>query len=85
MAKSKANYVPNKNIKSITIQRGKKTTEVKNNDILDGAYVKKGVKFGKGGSMSQAPTNKEVYDNGDVIDTMTSDIGVSNMSEDNII
>jgi hypothetical protein len=85
MAKSKANYVPNKNIKSITIQRGKKTTEVKNKDILDGAYVKKGVKFKKGGSMSQAPTNKEVYDNGDVIDTMPSDIGGSNMSEDNII
>jgi len=49
--KSKANYVPNKNIKSITVKRGNKTTEIQNKDILDGAYVKKGVKFKDGGSM----------------------------------
>ena len=58
MAKSKANYVPNKNIKSITIQRGKKTTEVINNNLLDGAYVKTGVKLGKGGN-----SNEDYYEN----------------------
>jgi hypothetical protein len=52
MAKSKANYVPNGNIKSITVQRVKKTTEIKNKDILDGAYVKKGVKYAQGGKMN---------------------------------
>jgi hypothetical protein len=49
--KSKANYVPNKNIKSITVKRGNKTTEIQNKDILDGAYVKKGVKFKEGGGV----------------------------------
>jgi hypothetical protein len=47
---SKANYVSKRNIKSITVQRGKKTTEIASKDLIDGAYVKKGVKFGKGGN-----------------------------------
>jgi len=50
---SKANYVSKRNIKSITVQRGKKTTEIASKDLIDGAYVKKSVKFKKGGMMEK--------------------------------
>lgn len=47
--KLKANYLPKRDIKSLTTKSGK-TISVK--DLLDGAYVKKGIKFGEGGSTS---------------------------------
>ena len=50
MAKSRATYIPNKNIQSLNVKNGKRVTEIKNKDILDGAYVRKGVKFKKGGN-----------------------------------
>jgi len=48
--KSRATYIPNKNIQSLNVKNGKKLTEIKNKDILDGAYVRKGVKFEDGGN-----------------------------------
>jgi hypothetical protein len=62
--KSKANYVPNKNIKSITVKRGNKTTEIQNKDILDGAYVKKNVKFKDGGSIDVEIVQDKAYGKG---------------------
>jgi len=40
--------------------------------------------YAKGGEMRK-PTNQEVYDGGDIIDSWSSDIGGSNESEDNVI
>lgn len=48
---SKANYVPKRNIKSVTIKRNKKETEVSGKNVFDGTYVKKGVKYSKGGTL----------------------------------
>jgi hypothetical protein len=49
--KSRATYIPNKNIQSLNVKNGKRVTEIKNKDILDGAYVRKGVKCAKGGTL----------------------------------
>jgi hypothetical protein len=57
--KKKTNYVPKRNIKSITVKRGNKTTEIDGKNLFDGAYVKKGVKFKDGGSMKVG--DKKVY------------------------
>jgi len=57
---SKANYVSKRNIKSITVQRGKKTTEIASKDLIDGAYVKKGVKFKKGGNTNELKAKKRL-------------------------
>jgi len=47
---SKANYLSKWNIKSITTKNGKKTTEIDGKNLFDGVYVKKSVKFKKGGN-----------------------------------
>jgi hypothetical protein len=46
---SKYKYVPNRMIQAVEVERNGKTTEIDGADILDGLYVKKGVKFAKGG------------------------------------
>jgi len=47
----KSNYVSKRSIKSITVKRGNKTTEIDSKNLFDGAYVKKGVKFEDGGGL----------------------------------
>jgi hypothetical protein len=47
--KSKAKYIPNRNIDEIEVTRNGKTTSIDGANLLDGVYVKKGTKFAKGG------------------------------------
>ena len=47
----KANYIPNRMIQAVEVERKGKTTEIDGADIFDGIYVKKRVKYGLGGSM----------------------------------
>jgi hypothetical protein len=46
---SKAKYVPNRMINEIEVERNGRTTTIDGADLLDGAYVKRTVKFGNGG------------------------------------
>jgi hypothetical protein len=46
---SKAKYIPNRMINEIEVERNGRTTIIDGADLLDGAYVKKTVKFGNGG------------------------------------
>jgi hypothetical protein len=50
---SKAKYIPNRLINEIEVERNGRTTTIDGADLLDGAYVKKNVKFAKGGGISQ--------------------------------
>jgi hypothetical protein len=49
--KGKAKYVPNYMVQSVEVERKGKTTDIDGANILDGVYVKNGVKFAKGGGM----------------------------------
>jgi hypothetical protein len=49
---TKAKYVPNRMINEIEVERNGKTTTIDGADLLDGAYVKKSVKFGNGGGVA---------------------------------
>jgi len=49
---TKAKYVPNRMINEIEVERNGKTTTIDGADLLDGAYVKKGVKYGIGGFLA---------------------------------
>jgi hypothetical protein len=75
--KSRATYIPNKNIQSLNVKNGKRVTEIKNKDILDGAYVKKGVKFKKGGNIDE-------YKN-DVANEFVEEIGLNFNQSINIV
>jgi hypothetical protein len=57
--KSRANYIPKRDIQEIEVERKGKTTFVDGADMLDGVYVKKGVKFAKGGKIS--PINDYIH------------------------
>lgn len=46
---SKSNYVPKRMINELEVERNGKTTYIDGADLIDGMYVKKGVKYGKGG------------------------------------
>jgi hypothetical protein len=59
----KSNYVSKRNIKSITVKRGNKTTEIDSKNLFDGAYVKKGVKFEDGGNFQKFLDENEENDN----------------------
>jgi antirestriction protein len=48
---SKAKYIPNRLINEIEVERNGRTTTIDGADLLDGAYVKKGVKFAKGSTV----------------------------------
>jgi len=50
--RSKAKYIPNRNIDEIEVTRNGKTTSIDGANLLDGVYVKKGTKFAKGGMMN---------------------------------
>jgi hypothetical protein len=54
---SKSNYVPNRMINEIEVERNGKTTYIDGANVLDGMYVKKGVKFAKGGSIQKIVSN----------------------------
>jgi len=45
-------YIPNRMIQEIEVERKGKTTFIDGADILDGVYVKKGVKYAKGGGVN---------------------------------
>lgn len=47
--RSKAKYIPNRNIDEIEVTRNGKTTSIDGANLLDGVYVKKGTKFADGG------------------------------------
>lgn len=51
-------YVPNRMIQEIEVERRGKTTFIDGADILDGVYVKKGVKFAHGGTMPHVHSKK---------------------------
>jgi antirestriction protein len=51
--KSKAKYIPNRNIDEIEVTRNGKTTSIDGANLLDGVYVKKGTKFAKGGEVGR--------------------------------
>jgi hypothetical protein len=51
--KSKAKYIPNRDIDEIEVTRNGKTTSIDGANILDGVYVKKGTRFAKGGEVSE--------------------------------
>ena len=51
-------YVPNRMIQEIEVERKGKTSFIDGADILDGVYVKKGVKFAHGGSMPHVHSKK---------------------------
>jgi hypothetical protein len=50
--KSKAKYIPNRNIDEIEVTRNGKTTSIDGANLLDGVYVKKGTKYMQGGKVS---------------------------------
>jgi hypothetical protein len=54
---SKAKYIPNRMINDIEVERNGRTTTIDGADLLDGAYVKKGVKFAKGGLIQKIVSN----------------------------
>jgi hypothetical protein len=56
--RSKAKYIPNRNIDEIEVTRNGKTTSIDGANLLDGVYVKKGTKFAKGGKTNT--NSKEV-------------------------
>jgi len=69
----------------------KERIEEERDDVIDELvedYVRmmksSGRFYAKGGGVG-SPTNKEVFDNGDIMDSWTSDIGGSNMSQDLVI
>jgi antirestriction protein len=49
--RSKAKYIPNRNIDEIEVTRNGKTTSIDGANLLDGVYVKKGTKFADGGKV----------------------------------
>jgi hypothetical protein len=51
LLKDKANYIPNRMISTLEVERNGKTIDIDPADILDGVYVKKGVKYGEGGGL----------------------------------
>jgi DNA-binding MarR family transcriptional regulator len=51
-------YVPNRMIQEIEVERRGKTSFIDGADILDGVYVRKGVKFAHGGSMPHVHSKK---------------------------
>jgi len=50
--RSKAKYIPNRNIDEIEVTRNGKTTSIDGANLLDGVYLKKGTKFADGGLMT---------------------------------
>jgi hypothetical protein len=50
--KNKAKYIPNRLINEIEVERNGRTTTIDGADLLDGAYVKRTVKFGNGGGVA---------------------------------
>ena len=55
---SKAKYIPNRDIAEIEIERNGKSKSIDGANILDGVYVKKGIKFAKGGEVSDIDYNE---------------------------
>lgn len=51
--RSKAKYIPNRNIDEIEVTRNGKTTSIDGANLLDGVYVKKGTRYAKGGEIGQ--------------------------------
>jgi antirestriction protein len=62
--KSKAKYIPNRNIDEIEVTRNGKTTSIDGANLLDGVYVKKGTKFAKGGKISKQDALQKAIDMG---------------------
>jgi hypothetical protein len=54
---SKAKYIPNRLINEIEVERNGRTTTIDGADLLDGAYVKKNVKFAKGSTVGSGIDN----------------------------
>jgi hypothetical protein len=59
----KANYVPNRMINEVEVERNGKVTFVDGANILDGVYVKKGVKYKDGGQMNETFPDVDGKDN----------------------
>lgn len=59
----KANYVPNRMINEVEVERNGKVTFVDGANILDGVYVKKGVKYEDGGQMNETFPDVDGEDN----------------------
>jgi len=55
---SKYKYVPNRMVQSVEVERNGKTTDIDGADIIDGFYVKKGVKYANGGGVGRSSTAK---------------------------
>ena len=59
----KANYVPNRMINEVEVERNGKVTFVDGANRLDGVYVKKGVKYAGGGQMNETFPDVDGQDN----------------------
>jgi hypothetical protein len=78
--KKKANYVPNYMVQSVEVERKGKTTDIDGANVLDGVYVKKGVKFANGGDLADMPesfpeTDMMSYEDGGSTSTWEYSIG----------
>jgi hypothetical protein len=60
---SKYNYVPNYMIQEVEVERKGKTTFIDAANILDGVYVKKGVKYAKGGELTHLMPKTKTHRN----------------------
>jgi hypothetical protein len=60
---SKSNYIPKSMINEIEVSRKGKVTDIDGASLLDGAYVKKNVKFAKGSTVkSNKKSPEEAYE-----------------------
>jgi antirestriction protein len=62
--RSKAKYIPNRNIDEIEVTRNGKTTSIDGANLLDGVYVKKGTRYSKGGKISKQDALQKAIDMG---------------------
>ena len=75
--KKKANYVPNYMVQSVEVERKGKTTDIDGANVLDGVYVKKGVKYQEGGKLNEIfPENDAMsYEDGGSTNSWCYSIG----------
>lgn len=60
---SKSNYIPKSMINEIEVLRKGKVTDIDGANLLDGAYVKKNVKYAKGSTVKgKRKTAEEIYE-----------------------
>lgn len=59
LLKDKANYIPNRMISTLEVERNGRITDIDPADIIDGVYVKKRVKYADGGGVEDGDFGAE--------------------------